>query len=178
MQPHLQLAKEIWKNFLKPNDLAIDATCGNGNDTLFLSELCEVYGLDIQQEAILNTEKLLAQHGKKALLHHLSHEKIDELSLPIAPRLIIYNLGYLPRGDKTITTRTETTLLSIKKSMDLLASDGALCITCYPGHEEGKREEEAIQEWAATLSSDRWLVCHHKWINRKGAPSLMWIARC
>lgn len=175
MQPHIQLARNLWKNLLNLGDLAIDATCGNGNDTLFLSELCSVIGIDIQQDAIESTEKLLTTHGKTAVLHRLSHDKIDELPLPYAPRLIVYNLGYLPKGDKKITTMTETTLLSVHKSLDMLPFDGALSITCYPGHEEGKKEENAILTWAKTLRSDKWLICHYQWINRKEAPSLLWI---
>lgn len=174
--PHLQLAKEIWKNFLNKSDLAIDATCGNGHDTLFLSELCFVIGLDIQPEAIQNTQNLLTRNGKKAPLHRISHEKIDELTLPYPPKLIVYNLGYLPRGDKTITTKTETTLQSVKKGLELLSIGGALSITCYPGHEEGAREEKFLEEWVKVLPSEKWLVCHHKWPNRKGAPSLLWIS--
>lgn len=174
--PHLTLAKQYWKNILKKSDLAIDATCGNGHDTLFLSELCSVIGLDIQNAAIANTEALLAKHQRKAVLHRLSHEEIDQLPLPYPPRLIVYNLGYLPKGDKSITTKGSTTLLSAKKGLDLLAREGALSITCYPGHEEGFCEEKMLKEWAATLPSERWLVCHHKWLNRVKAPSLLWIS--
>ncbi|MBX7065607.1 MAG: class I SAM-dependent methyltransferase [Parachlamydiales bacterium] len=176
MQPHLILAKETWKQFLKKSDLAIDATCGNGHDTLFLAELCSVIGLDIQAAAIQNTAELLENHEKKAVLHRMSHEKIDELPLPHPPRLIVYNLGYLPKGDKKITTMTESTLNSVKKGLEILGPGGALSITCYPGHEEGAREEIALEEWAKSLPSDRWLVCHHKWLNRKGAPSWLWIS--
>jgi SAM-dependent methyltransferase len=173
--PHLKLAKEYWKSHLKNSDLAIDATCGNGHDTLFLSELCSVVGLDIQPLAIQNTEALLAKHMKKAVLHRLSHEKIDTLPLPHPPNLIVYNLGYLPHGNKAITTQTESTLESVKKSLEMLAPGGALSITCYPGHDEGLREEHALEMWAASLPSDKWTVSHHKWLNRDRAPSLLWI---
>lgn len=175
--PHLRLAKEYWKQLLKSCDLAIDATCGNGHDTLFLSELCTVIGLDIQTMALRNTENLLARHQKKAILHCLSHEAIDSLPLPHPPRLVVYNLGYLPHGDKSITTRMETTLESLKKSLDILAFGGALSITCYPGHDEGFREQKAIEEWAEALPSHRWSVCQHKWINRPKSPSLLWIVK-
>ncbi len=177
ISPHLQLAKSHWQSHLNSHDLAIDATCGNGQDTLFLSGICQVIGLDIQTEAIQNTEQLLVQHQKRAVLHRLSHAQIDRLPLPFPPRLIVYNLGYLPRGDKAITTQTETTLESVKKGMEILASDGALSITCYPGHEEGAREEEALIAFAAELPSSVWSVCFHRWINRARAPSFLWIHR-
>ncbi len=174
--PHLTLAKAYWKGFLRPADVAIDATCGNGHDTLFLSEFCSVIGLDIQNQAIQNTEALLEQHQRRAVLHRLSHAQIDELPLPHPPRLIVYNLGYLPGGDKSITTNTSSTLKSVKKGLELLAHDGALSITCYPGHDEGQKEEKALEEWAAGLPSNRWSVCHHKWLNRPRSPSLLWIS--
>lgn len=169
--PHLTLAKTYWQGHLKPNDVAIDATCGNGHDTLFLSELCHVIGLDIQPEAIAKTSVL----APKALLHRLSHAEIDQIPLPYAPRLIVYNLGYLPGGDKSITTQTGSTLTSVKKSLELLAPDGALSITCYPGHDEGLREEKALLEWAAELPED-FTVCYHKWLNRPRSPTLLWIS--
>lgn len=174
---HLQLAKDFWRGHLRPHDYAIDATCGNGNDTLFLAQLCHVIGLDIQPQAIQNTEELLAKHGKKAVLHRLSHALIDQIPLPHPPRLIVYNLGYLPRGDKSLTTLTQTTLESVQKSVELLADDGALSITCYPGHDEGLKEEEALLRFAESLPSHEWAVSHHRWINRLRAPSLLWIAR-
>jgi hypothetical protein len=166
--PHLKLAKQYWKEFLKNGDLAIDATCGNGHDTLFLSDLCSVIGMDIQSQALENTRALLQ---KEVSLYLLSNEEIDSLPLPYPPRLIVYNLGYLPGGDKSITTQTEKTLISVKKSLELLAPGGALSITCYPGHEEGAREEKALEEWAATLPS----VKHHKWGPK--SPSLLWILK-
>ena len=175
--PHLKLAKEYWKAHLKENDLAIDATCGNGHDTLFLSELCSVVGLDIQLMALKNTEELLTRHQKKAILQRLPHDQIDKLPLPFAPRLIVYNLGYLPSGDKSITTKTETTLESVKKSLEILAEDGAISITCYPGHDEGQKEEAALVTFLSSLPSC-WSICHHRWLNRHRSPSLIWITKC
>jgi hypothetical protein len=89
----------------------------------------------------------------------------------------VYNLGYLPGGKKSITTQTDTTLESVKLSLELLADDGAISITCYPGHEEGAREEKELLAFAETLSSKEWNVCQHKWLNRPRSPSLLWLLR-
>ncbi len=175
--PHLKVAKNYWKSHLLPKDLSIDATCGNGHDTLFLSELSDCIGLDIQPKALANTEALLLSAGKKATLHLLSHADIDTLKLPFSPRLIVYNLGYLPQGDKSITTKVDTTLVSIQKSLAILASDGALSITCYPGHLEGEKEEVEILKFVETLSPKEWSVCHHRWLNRQRSPSFLWISK-
>jgi hypothetical protein len=166
MKPHIALAHHYWKTHLKPNDVAWDMTCGNGHDTLALHSLgATIYGFDIQETAIKNTlEKV-----PTATLFLRSHDDLPPLP---TPRLIVYNLGYLPGSDKSITTNTSTTLRSLDLAIQTLAPDGALSITCYPGHPEGAREEKAILEWAKTLPKQ---VCYHQWITREKSPSLLLI---
>ncbi len=184
--PHLSLAHAYWKELLCAGGIAIDATCGNGHDTMILAELLLTYpesllfGLDIQQSALNKTSALLqsaipASHFARVSLHQLCHGNIDRLPLPASPRLIVYNLGYLPGGDKTITTQTPTTLQSLQKAADLLAPHGAISVTCYPGHLEGEKEESAILNWARQLPHAKWQICHHRWVNRQASPSLFWI---
>ena len=95
--PHLKLTKSYWEKHLKPNELAVDATCGNGHDTLFLAKLRieSIAALDIQPEAIENTRNLLAQHhlSDRVFLHHQSHEYLASLPLSKPPALIVYTLG-------------------------------------------------------------------------------------
>ena len=184
--PHLSLAHAYWKGHLRPGDIAIDATCGNGHDTIELARILLAHpdslllGLDVQQTALENTSSLLRSsvpesYIARILLHRRCHADIDLIPLPVPPRLIVYNLGYLPGSDKTITTQTPTTMQSVQKALRLLALGGALSITCYPGHPEGAKEEAAILTWAKNLPSDQWHVCHHCWINRPAAPSLFWV---
>lgn len=186
--PHLQLAHAYWKEHLHPGDVAIDATCGNGYDTAVLAKILLphsnslIIGLDVQQEAIDQTSERLKKSFpepdlSRVMLYRRCHADIAPLPLPVPPHLIVYNLGYLPGGNKTITTKRETTLQSLKSAVDLLAKDGALSITCYPGHEEGAREEAAILEWAKELPMNYWQVSHHRWINREAAPSLLWLVK-
>lgn len=184
--PHLALSKTYWKTHLKPGDIVIDATCGNGQDTLYLSQILlsdpesTIFAFDIQPEAILNTENLLKKnlsrdHFRRVLLHRRSHLELTAVPYPFSPRLIVYNLGYLPGGKKTLTTLTETTLESVKMSLQLLADDGAISITCYPGHEEGAKEEQALLAFTQNLSAQNWAVCYHRWLNRPQSPTLLWI---
>ena len=63
--------------------------------------------------------------------------------------LFMYNLGYLPGGDKSITTDSATTLKSLSSALELLAVGGLLCVVCYPGHEEGARESQAVEAFFA-----------------------------
>lgn len=184
--PHLTLAKTYWKTLLKPGDIVVDATCGNGNDTLFLSQFLlsdpesAIFAFDVQPEAILNTESLLRKHLspdhlKRVLLHRRSHLELTAVPYPFSPKLVVYNLGYLPGGDKLFTTKTETTLESVKMSLQLIADDGAVSITCYPGHEEGFKEEKELLKFAQELSSSKWTVCYHSWLNRPKSPTFLWI---
>lgn len=184
--PHLKLAKSLWNSHLEPGDIAIDATCGNGHDTLELCELLlsdptsAVFAFDIQPQAILSTEKLLKQklssdHLQRVLLHRRTHLEINTIYFPYSPRLIVYNLGYLPGGDKSVTTKTEITLQSIKMSLELLADDGAISITCYPGHLEGAQEEKELLAFIETLPPQKWHVDHHLWTDHPNAPSFFWI---
>lgn len=184
--PHLILAQKYWKEHLRAGDVVVDATAGNGHDTLFLSQIVlshpegKVYSFDIQIEALDKTKNLLLtklplDQFDRIILCNQSNETIHEIVSPQAPHLIVYNLGYLPGGDKTITTQTETTLMSIKSCLRLLSPGGALSITCYPGHEEGAREEKAIIEFLSSLSSKEWLVCHHQYLNRPRSPTFIWV---
>ena len=90
---------------------------------------------------------------------------------------MVYNLGFLPQGDITITTKVDSTLKSIENSFDLLSRNGAISITCYPGHLEGEREEKAILEMVSKLDKKDFVVCYHKWINREKSPTLIWITK-
>lgn len=166
-----------------PTDTAIDATCGNGHDTLFLAKLRlkKLFAIDLQPEALKKTENLLESHlsleERSAIqLVQMSHENIDQLPLNEKPKLIVYNLGYLPGSDKKIKTQKESTLASLKKGSSLLTEGGALSITCYPNHAEGKEEEIAILEWAKELPPTHWEVRYHQWINRPPlSPTVLWL---
>jgi hypothetical protein len=139
-----------------------------------------MYAFDIQQKAIDNTRlkitsHLSSQEQQQVTLFHSSHAYLQTIQLPTAPTLIVYNLGYLPGGDKSITTQTDSTLHSITQGLQLLKQQGALCITCYPGHEEGRKEESAILDYLINHPSAYTQLHHHRWIHREHAPSLIWI---
>ena len=173
MKPHLTQAHLYWKNLLSPSDVVIDATCGNGKDTGYLSELVplgKVYSIDIQERALDSAKATVKNSNVVFLLQ--SHATLPCLE---SVKLIVYNLGYLPGGDKTITTMTESTLLSLQVASDLVIQGGALSITCYPGHLEGEREERGVAEWTSQLNSLKWKTIHHQWL--KGSPNLFFITK-
>jgi len=94
-------------------------------------------------------------------------------------RLITYNLGYLPGGgDKSLTTKVETTVESVRKALKLIQAGGAISITLYPGHSEGQREETQLLSFIKKLTPLEWNCCHHQWLNRNKSPSLLFIQKC
>lgn len=184
--PHLSLAHSYWRAHLRPGDGAVDATCGNGRDLLLLSQLLlhdpgsYVIGIDIQKMALERTALFLQtalseEQRQRVQLLHESHAELRREMLPFLPRLIVYNLGYLPKGNHLLTTLTESTLESVRRATTLLAQGGAISIMTYSGHPEGAYEERALITWAQQLDRNQWTVCHHQWINRLRSPSFLWI---
>ncbi len=182
---HLIIAKNYWKNFLEKNHVVIDATCGNGYDSLFISQILldslkgKLYCFDIQKKAIEATYLLLKNNlpykiFEKITFINKSHEDFSKY-IKTKVNLIIYNLGYLPKSNKQLTTKVSSTLLSIKSALSLLDDKGAISITSYPGHEEGEKEEKALLSFLSTLDNLKYSVCYHKWLNKEKAPSIFWI---
>ncbi len=152
------------QTFVTPGNRAVDATCGNGNDTLLLAELVgqtgRVWAFDIQQEAIETTRGKLAAAGMldRVELINGSHESMgDILREPVAT--VLFNLGYLPGGNRGLTTTTETTLVALDSALTLIIPGGIIAATLYPGHPEGAREHDAVAAWAAGLDPRRF----HTW---------------
>lgn len=179
-----KLANFYWSSLVEPDDVIIDATCGNGQDTLFLARLnpSALHTIDIQQKALDSARmrlegELSAEALAKIHFHLRSHATFPEDILPASVKLVVYNLGYLPGGDKSITTLTDSTLSSIQEAMKLLVPGGAISVTCYPGHAEGKREEDSLLKFAENLPKEAWSCSYHRTINRHLAPSLLLIKK-
>lgn len=160
------------ENF-KPDGIYVDGTCGNGFDTLFLGEQLEgkghVFAFDIQPLALELTEKRLLDElptGVQNISFVLdSHEHIDAyIEGPIDG--ILYNLGYLPAGDKNIITKSKSTLMSIKKALKLLKVGGLMGIMVYSGHKGGAEEEKAISDYFASLSQKVYQITKLTYLNR------------
>lgn len=173
----IDLAHHFWHLLLKNGDGAIDATCGNGHDTLFLAQICDrVLSIDIQPKALQNAKKRLEEHGLDHVTFLLqSHETFPPTDFPI--KLIVYNLGYLPGGDKERTTLVATTLKSVQEALGRIEEGGMVSITSYPGHLEGQREQQALLTFCGSLDPKIFNVCHTSWTNRNKGPSLFLIQK-
>lgn len=161
------LSQHIIAHYSAGFDAAIDATLGNGYDTDFLSSHFKmVYAFDIQETAILNYYK---KKKENVQLFHASHE---DLTLYVRDKVncVIYNLGYLPGGDKSITTQYMSTMRSLQSALDILAPQGLIAIAMYEGHEEGKKEKGAIIELLKKLPKEKYGVILHSFLNRENNP--------
>lgn len=158
----LQLQKQFIKNHLREGDVAVDFTMGNGHDTAFLSQTVgesgHVFAFDVQQQALDSTARNLTAAGcpENYTLILDSHHKVREyVHTPI--RAGMFNLGYLPGSDKSVTTMRVTTMPAIEAAIDLLDHGGVLLVAVYPGHAEGDAEGKALDEYFASL--DRHAIC-------------------
>lgn len=183
-QSHLDLAHTYWAQLLKAGDSVLDATCGNGHDSAVLGELvlCEgtgtLYLCDIQEQALKATrERLKSDWLPRCHFHCCCHSGLAEHIAANSLKGVVYNLGYLPGADKELTTQTESTIDSLSQVLEWVQNGGFISITCYPGHDEGAAEEAALLEWCQGLSPKEWSVCHHRWVNRRKSPSLLFLQK-
>lgn len=158
----LEMQKFFILRHLATGDTAIDFTMGNGYDTEFLcravGETGKVYAFDIQAEAVASTRKRLTESGCPqvfTLIHDSHHFVKKYISSEIKAGM--FNLGWLPGGNKSITTLRETTLPAIEAAISLLAPDGIISVAVYPGHAEGDAEGRLICDYLFTLP--RWVLC-------------------
>ncbi len=163
-------------NFVSAGDTVIDATAGNGNDTLKLcqktGENGKVFAFDIQKSALESTEKKLSENGFfNAELILASHADMNKfVSAPVS--CVIFNLGYLPGGDHSICTHAESSIEAIKKSLDLISDNGFISITVYYGKNSGTEEKDAVMEFLKTVDHKKFTVMTFDFHNRPNNPPL------
>lgn len=173
------LAHFFLRERISPGDRVVDATCGNGQDTLLLAELVgrdgRVWAFDVQEEALVKTKERLTTGGveERVELLHAGHERLEEfVAGPV--KAVIFNLGYLPTGDREIKTTVETTLLALEQAKKLLLPSGIILIAVYTGHEGGGEEWLAVKGWAESLSPHEFNAWQSRQLNRsERAPFLV-----
>lgn len=165
---------------LLPGDLAVDATAGNGHDTHFLAQLIgpdgRVYGFDVQEQAIEATRRLLQRWGVPEGCYELIADSHAAMAARLPARAVgrlaavVFNLGYLPGGDKSVITRAETTLPAVRTAMEFLRPGGLLLLVLYPGHEGGAEEAQVLRDFASGLPPRHWHVTEYRTLNARNAP--------
>ena len=171
----LATEKELISRHIRVGGVCADFTMGNGHDTLWLSravgETGHVYAFDVQQAALDSTAALLkaenAPHNVTLILdsHHNAAKYITQ---PICVGM--FNLGWLPGGDKSITTLRETTLPAVQTAITLLEDGGGILLAVYPGHEEGRLEGEMITSYLSTLNRKQICCSKLQIVNSSTSP--------
>ena len=176
----LSMAKRLFDVSIRENGVYADFTMGKGNDTLYIKKACpsgKIYAFDIQKEAVEITKKRLEHENcldENVYLIHDSHANFKKY-IPAGLELDggIFNLGYLPGGDKSVTTKTDSTLSCLKGALEILKVGGVIVVSVYPGHGEGTKEGNEIFEFASNLDKKQFDCLHHRLINIPEAPFII-----
>lgn len=166
------------KDHVKEGNCCIDATAGNGNDTLVLCELVgetgKVIAFDIQEEAIANTKKRLAEHGvlERAEVVLESHVNMGKYAEADSVSCITFNFGYLPGGDHALATKKDSSIAAIHEGLRLLKKCGMMSLCIYSGGDSGFEERDAILAELKTLDAKKYLVILSEYYNRPNNPPI------
>ncbi|HHW92307.1 MAG TPA: methyltransferase domain-containing protein [Firmicutes bacterium] len=174
----LSYAHELIRKVLGPGERAVDATAGNGHDTIFLARLVEkegrVWAFDIQEKAIKRVRERLEKEGlsRRVILLNKGHEEMATyVEGPIGA--IMFNLGYLPGGDHSVVTRPDTTLAAVERGLNLLRPGGLMTLVIYTGHPGGAREGEAVINYCSSLPQRDYRVLVYRFLNQRNNPPFL-----
>ncbi len=175
----LPYAHALMKEALKEGDIAIDGTCGNGHDTVFLANLVgetgRVYGFDIQAQAIDSTSHRLKENGIEDRVQLVQDSHGNCMKYISSAHLsslqgAIFNLGYLPGGDKSIVTTPTETISSLKHLLANLNKNGLIVLVIYHGHPGGREEKNAILDFVKQLDQNSFHVLQYNFLNQRNNP--------
>lgn len=169
----------VLRQHLRPSDVVVDATAGNGHDARFMLQLIggggTLYAFDVQTDAIAATRHAVSELPGTSIIVHAGHETMaDHLSAADIGRVraVTFNLGYLPGGDHTQTTTVNSTLAAVRAAMSVIDVHGIIAIVCYR-HPEGELELQALRELAVELDQQTWVVTETTFSNQRGKPPLV-----
>ena len=170
-----EVNKIFLEKVIQKGDVVIDATMGNGYDTVYLGNLVgengKVYAFDVQEEAIISTRKKVIRDNMEDRVKLIldGHENLDKY-VEENVSCIVFNLGYLPRAKHVIITKPDTTLEAIKKGLSILKPNGIMSIAAYIGHEGGLEEKNHICKYLDNLDQKEYNVLHMEFTNQINNP--------
>lgn len=175
----LPFARTLIQRAVHEGDITVDATLGNGYDSLFLANLVgesgRVYSFDVQEDAILASKARLAHHGlsERVTLFHEGHENVSTCIPPVHHGKIkaaIFNLGYLPGSDKSVVTKPVTTISAVGQLIEIMAPGGIIVLVIYHGHPEGAVERDYLLRYSKQIDQNIAHVLQYQFINQKNKP--------
>ena len=173
-------AHDLIVDVLEHGDAAVDATLGNGHDTLFLARCVgrdgKVFGFDVQQAAVGNTGKRLDDAGVDSCCYALFCESHADMALHITTKVkaVMFNLGYLPGGDKKIITQAHSTVAALSAAIESLSCGGILTVMCYPGHDGGADEADLVTNFVDELDEEDWRVTRYNRAEARASTPYLW----
>ena len=175
------LVQDILRSAIRPGALVIDATAGNGHDTIFLADCVgpsgRVLAFDIQ-EAALASARTRVSEIEWVEFYHQSHTEMHLHATTESAALVMFNLGYLPGENHDLTTQSASTLAALKIATTLLMPGGILSVICYPGHPAGATEAVDVEAWMSRLGEEGWRITKYGAIGtRRPAPFLLLAAK-
>ena len=173
MKKPLEMAHDFLAQVITKDDVVVDATMGNGHDTLFLAKLAkQVYAFDIQEKALEKTSQRLQEAGlTNAELILQGHETVDQFVGEV--KVAIFNLGYLPSADKNIITKPQTTIEALEKLCRMLIKGGRIAIMIYYGHEGGDMERDAVMDFVSQLPQQEYTATIYRTLNQINNPPFL-----
>ena len=173
MKRPLEMAHDFLVQVITKNDIVVDATMGNGHDTLFLAKLAkQVYAFDIQEQALEKTNQRLQTAGlTNVQLILQGHETVDQFVSEL--KAAIFNLGYLPSADKSIITRPHSTIEALEKLCHILVKGGRIAIMIYYGHEGGDLEKDAVLNYVSQLPQQEYTATIYRTLNQINNPPFL-----
>ena len=173
MKRPLEMAHDFLAQVITKDDVVVDATMGNGHDTLFLAKLAkQVYAFDIQEQALEKTSQRLQEVGLTNVeLLLQGHETVDQFVTEV--KAAIFNLGYLPSADKSIITQPQTTLEALDKLCQMLVKGGRIAIMIYYGHEGGDIERDAVMDFVSQLPQQEYTATIYRTLNQINNPPFL-----
>jgi predicted methyltransferase len=175
-----ELVWTLLREVVHAGDLVIDATAGNGHDTVFLAECVgengRVLAFDVQEAAIRSSSERVEAAGfsSRVEFHQASHAAMASHVKPGSVSALMFNLGYLPGDDHQLTTESAETLAALDAAAIVLKPGGVISIVCYPGHEAGVGESAAVEDWMTKRSSDGWRIAKYALLGTlRPAPFLL-----
>ena len=173
MKRPLEMAHDFLAQVITQEDIVVDATMGNGHDTLFLAKLAkQVYAFDIQEQALEKTSQRLQEAGlTNAELILQGHETVDQFVTEV--KAAIFNLGYLPSADKSIITQPQTTLEALDKLCQMLVKGGRIAIMIYYGHEGGDIERDTVMDFVSQLPQQEYTATIYRTLNQINNPPFL-----
>ena len=173
MKRPLEMAHDFLAQVITQEDIVVDATMGNGHDTLFLAKLAkQVFAFDIQEQALEKTRQRIQEAGfTNVELILQGHETVDQYVSDV--KAAIFNLGYLPSADKSIITQPQTTIEALDKLCQMLVKGGRIAIMIYYGHQGGDIERDAVMDYVSQLPQQEYTATIYRTLNQINNPPFL-----